>query len=292
MELADSCQDRAVHIADIHFWRLIFNPFSMMNKRFLGNLTVLLRRRREFIMENAEPFADTVAGTGAKAVILTGDFTSTSTDDEFARAARFVQGLRDRGLTIHILPGNHDVYTFEARRAKRFEQYFAEFLPPEGYPSLQSLPGGTPLILVPTVCPRYLSARGLVTPETIEAVSILLSKCGPRVIVAAHYPVLHRVRGYSSSPLRRLANAEALRTALAASGRDILYLCGHVHRFSYERDKDHPGIEYLSTGAFMRRDPHTGVDGEFAEIGVTGSGFRVMRHTYRQAWNAQEESPA
>jgi len=264
----------------------------MMNKRFLGNLTVLLRRRREFIMENAEPFADTVAGTGAKAVILTGDFTSTSTDDEFARAARFVQGLRDRGLTIHILPGNHDVYTFEARRAKRFEQYFAEFIPPEGYPSLQSLPGGTPLILVPTVCPRYLSARGLVTPETIEAVSILLSKCGPRVIVAAHYPVLHRVRGYSSSPLRRLANAEALRTALAASGRDILYLCGHVHRFSYERDKDHPGIEYLSTGAFMRRDPHTGVDGEFAEIGVTGSGFRVMRHTYRQAWNAQEESPA
>lgn len=291
MNQLDSLDDRVAHIADIHFWRLVFNPLRMMNKRFFGNLTVLMRRRLEFVIENAEPFADAVAATGVKAVILTGDFTSTSLQDEFEMAARFVRGLRDRGLAIHMMPGNHDAYTFEARRARRFEQCFAEFIPPEGYPALRRLPGGTSLILVPGVCPRYLSARGLVTRDEIEAVSGLLKKCGPRVIVAAHYPVLNRTHGYSSHPFRRLTNAEALREALAASGKKILYVCGHVHRFSYERDKQYPNIEYLSLSGFFLKNHETGVDGEFAEIHTRENGFTVMRHTHRQEWNAGEETP-
>lgn len=291
MQNAGLYQDQVVHVADIHFWRVVLNPLRLMNKRFLGNLTVLLKRRYEFPTENAEPFADAVAATGVKTVIMTGDFTSTSLDGEFELAVRFVRGMRDRGLTVHVLAGNHDVYTFEAWRAARFEQYFAEFLPEGGYPSLQHLPGGTSLILVPTVCPRHLSTRGLVTAETIEEVSDLLTKCGPRVIVAAHYPVLHHTHGYTSSRWRRLENAKALRTALAASGRRILYLCGHVHRFSYERDRDNPNIEHLSSDGFFRRAARTGVDGEFVEIGVTGEGFRVRRHMHRQTWGVLEESP-
>ena len=284
-------EDRVAHIADIHFWRLVFNPLRMMNKRFLGNLTVLLRRRREFVIENADPFANAVAATGVNAAILTGDFASTSLPEEFEMAARFVRALRERGLAVHVLPGNHDVYTFEAWRARRFEQYFAEFLPKEGYPALQKLPGGTPLILVPTVCPRHFSASGIVTREAVEKVSILLKECGPRVIVAAHYPVLHRTHGYSSNPFRRLENTGAFREALAASGKKILYVCGHVHRFSYERDGQCPGIEYLSMGALFRKSRETGIDGEFAEIRIGESGFTVLRHLHKQEWNAAEEAP-
>ena len=30
----------------------------------------------------------------------------------------FVDGLTRRGLNVHLMPGNHDVYTFESVRAR------------------------------------------------------------------------------------------------------------------------------------------------------------------------------
>ena len=83
---SNNAVDRLVHIADIHFWRVTLNPFRLVGKRALGALNVLLRRRRDFAMERAEQFADAVAATGINAVLLTGDFTSTSLDEEFALA--------------------------------------------------------------------------------------------------------------------------------------------------------------------------------------------------------------
>jgi hypothetical protein len=277
-------RETVVHIGDVHFWRIVINPLRLMNKRFFGNLTVLFKRRREFLMDHAEPFANAVAATGARSVLLTGDFASTSTDEEFASAVYFVRGLRGRGLAVHLLPGNHDVYTFEAFRARRFERHFAEFLPRRGYPALVSLPGGTPLILLPTVCPRHFSARGLVTPKTVDTVREMLKACGPMVLVAAHYPLLHRTHGYVSHPFRRLANAPALRKMLGESGKRVCYAAGHVHRFSHERDQDYPMLEHLTTGGFFRFDPKSGTQGEFSEIRIFPERFEFRRHVYRAGW--------
>jgi 3',5'-cyclic AMP phosphodiesterase CpdA len=285
-------RDRVAHIADIHFWRVVRNPFRMLNKRFLGNLTVAFRRSKEFAMENAEAFADAVAATGVNAVVLTGDFTSTSLPEEFETAARFVLGLRDRGLQTHVLQGNHDVYTFEARRAKRFEKIFADLIPKEGYPALRFLPGGAPLLLVPTVCPRVISASGIVTKRDVDKVSSLLRECGPKAIVAAHYPVLHKTSGYESNRCRRLENADLLRNALIESDKRILYICGHVHRFSYERDREQPLVEYVSMGAFFRKNAKEKIDGEFGEIRVHDEGFSVFRHTHSASWRAEQARSA
>ncbi len=272
--------DRFAHIADLHFWRIVLNPLRMLNKRFLGNLTVIFRRSREFVMERAETFADEIAASGINVAVLTGDFSSTSQDEEFDLAVRFVRGLRRRGMAVHLLPGNHDVYTFGAARKRRFEHHFAEFLPPQGYPALLSLPGGTPLLLVPTVCPRHFSARGHVTPETVAATKDLLNDCGPQAVIAAHYPVLHETHGYASNPFRRLENAEALRDMLGASGKRLLYLCGHVHRFSHERDATFPTMEHVSTGAFFRTGHDDKSTGEYTNVRVVEGGFEIRRQVF------------
>jgi len=279
-------EDRLVHIADMHFWRIVLNPLRMMNKRFFGNLGVTFNRRRHFIMERAEPFADAVAATGVSSVLLTGDFASTSLDEEFALAARFVNGLRERGLAVYLLPGNHDVYTVESCRKRRFEKHFKEFIPEHGYPARIVLPGGTPLILVPTVCQRPFSARGRVMIETIKAVSELLAGCGPVAMVAAHYPMLHRTSGYGSNRLRRLENAELLRETLGKTGKRILYAAGHVHRSSFVRDPLFPNLQHLTTSPFFGSNPASGADGEFTEITVTGEAFTLVRHRYVGQWIA------
>ena len=280
--------DTVLHIADIHFWKIVRNPIHLLNKRFLGNLTVLLKRRREFNMAQAEPYAEAIAevaaSAGAKAVLLTGDFVSTSTAEEFDLAVRFVRGLRARGLEIHLLPGNHDVYTFESVRRKRFEHYFGEFLPPDGYPSVTRLPGGTPLILAPTVRPRYFSARGYVTEKEVEQVRQLLEQAGDRVVVAGHYPLLHRTQGYASNRWRQLKNAGKLRRVLGESQKHILYAAGHVHAFSYERDPVYANLEHLTTGAFFKRDIKMGVAGEFSEIGIYQDRFEIHHHVHKGGW--------
>jgi len=276
--------DRLIHIADLHFWHVARNPLVLLNKRMLGNFNVWLRRRHEFAMHRAEAYADHVASLGIEELLLTGDFSSTALDAEFLLARAFVDGLRNRGLHISLMAGNHDVYTFEAVRKRRFERHFAEYLPASGYPWLQRLKGGTPLVLIPTVCPNLVSSRGRITRAEIEQVENLLKPLEGSVIVAGHYPLLTQTYGYTVSRERELRNAETLRQALGRSGKPILYVCGHVHRFSYVQDVRYPNLRHLSSGAFFRIDKTRSINGDFSEIHVDGESLSVFRHTYRDAW--------
>lgn len=281
--------DSLLHLTDLHFWEVVVNPLRLLNKRFLGNLNVWLRRRNEFPFHQADQHLEEISATGIPHLLITGDFTSTATDKECALGAAFTRRLEERGLHLHLLPGNHDLYTFESRRRGRFQRHFGPWMPPEGYPAVRCLPGGTPLILVPTVCPNLLSARGRVTGPDISAAARLLESGPSPALVAGHYPLLHETYAYKAPPLRRLRNAEALRRALGKANRPILYLSGHVHRFSFARDPEFPNLAHLSTGAFFRFDPLSGTRAEFSEVHVQDHGFRVVRHTRTDRWTATEE---
>ena len=91
-------------------------------------------------------------------------------------------------------------------------------MPEGGYPARALLPGGTPLILTPTVCPNVISSKGRVTDAEIARTRELLRDGQGPAIVAGHYPVLHATRGYASSASRRLRNADALRETLGRFG--------------------------------------------------------------------------
>ncbi len=108
------------------------------------------------------------------------------------------------------------------------------------------------------------------------------------MLVAGHYPLLPQTYGYTLTPGRRMRNAEALREALGVSGKRILYLCGHLHRFSYVRDKDYPDLAHLSTAAFFPTRTSPGSQGEFTEVHVLERGFRVPRHVHRDTWGREE----
>ncbi|GMU91502.1 MAG: phosphohydrolase [Candidatus Hydrogenedentota bacterium] len=275
----DAPRDILIHIADLHFWHVSLNPAHLLNKRALGNLNVFLRRRHAFDMARAHAHIEFLGYVDSRQLLLTGDFASTSLDREFERARTFVDALRSRGYGIHLMPGNHDVYTFEAQRKKRFEQHFANLYPPEGFPCRRDLAGGTPLVMVPTVCPNLLSSRGRITPEEVSRTAELVRGAGPTSIVAGHYPLLDETPGYHTTRERRLRNAETLREALGACGHRILYVAGHVHRFSFVRDAKYPNLEHVTTGTFFGRNPRENLLGEFAEVQVLPNGFKVVRHT-------------
>lgn len=279
------------HIGDIHFWRVVRNPMLLLNKRFVGNMNVWLRRRHEFLLHNADAFADWAAGTGICDLVMTGDFTSTATRAEFRLAARFVDRLRDHGLSIAMVPGNHDVYTFEAMRERRFERYFKDYMPDTPLPARINLRGGTPLLLVPTARPNVWSSKGYISPREIDALAALLDACDRPTVVAGHYPVLARTYGYDSTSSRRLVNADALHKVLGSFPHPLLYVCGHVHRFSYVTDARFPHLKHLSTGAFLRDARESKRQGEFTEVQVMRDGFEVYHHTFAGEWARSEPIP-
>jgi 3',5'-cyclic AMP phosphodiesterase CpdA len=282
-----SVRDRIAHIADLHFWRVTLNPLRLASKRALGNLNVIIRRRREYAMHRAAELLSGISECGAKHVVMTGDFSSTSLDEEFVMAREFVDTILARGMRVTLMPGNHDVYTFEAQRQKRFEHFFGDLIPEHGTSYKLSLPGGTPLIVVPTVCANILSARGIVTNTAIERVSSLLADCTGPVLVAGHYPMLSKTPGYTLTRGRRMRNADGLRLALGKTEKRILYMAGHVHRHSVVRDPFYPHLTHVTTGAFFRRAHESGIEGEFTIIDVLAGNYDVTRMTFSKEWSAE-----
>ena len=280
------------HVTDVHFWEIVRNPLKLINKRLLGNLNVILKRSKHFHQHLADDFAANVIDTGAKTVIFGGDFTSTATDSEFERARHFVDIFEKAGLRIVLMPGNHDVYTFESVRAARFESCFSRWLPEGGYPSRYDLVGGGSLLVVPTVCPNILSSRGRITAEELEKVGAMIGKVADRpLLIAGHYPFLHNTSSYSSNWERKLGNAEALHELLGSSNQPLTYIAGHVHRFSYVTDRLHERIRHLTTPAFFYHRSGTDVCGAFTVLEPDGDYFRITLHQRKQFWSAEVQSP-
>jgi len=286
-----AARDRFLHIADLHFWRVEWNPLILLNKRLLGNANVWLKRRHHFHQQHSEDHAGYAAGLGIRDAILTGDFTSTATHAEFEMARAFVNGLRQRGLDPSLMPGNHDVYTFESVRKFRYEEYLRDDRPRAGLPTVRTLPGGTAVVMVDTVCPNWLSSRGHFAEATERPLRALLEDLPEPLVVAAHYPVLPKTHAYTVKPSRALARADALRRALGECGKRILYIHGHEHRTSFVQDPDYPTVMHLSTDCLFRHDPARETAGALSEIIVQDDAFIVYRHRKWGDWTRERLEP-
>ncbi len=282
---------RIIHITDLHFWRLVWNPALLCNKRLLGNLNLALRRRHYVRQERAESFLALYRSLDADAVLIGGDMTTTGTNAEYKLAAAFVNELAQVGPPVFMVAGNHDLYTFEAQRKHRFESYFGDRLQEPEKPQLTYMPGDIPLLLVPTAKPNLLSSRGAITGAQLVATRRLLEERAPdRLLVLAHYPILDNPAVYNNGVLRRLGNAEALRRVLGVSGCPTLYLAGHVHRFSHARDPRFQNLTQLTTRAlFYEKDD---CPGGFTEILFDKDACTVYPWRYCDGWERASEPSA
>lgn len=284
-----TARDHILFMTDLHFWTLVRNPLQLLNKRFIGNANVYFKRRHHFPLENARPFARFALEIGARSLVIGGDLTSTASHAEFRLAIAFIEELAAEGLDIHIIPGNHDVYTFESARQRRFEQYCKPWIPEEGFPARRELAGGTQIILLSTVRANYLSSKGEMRPAEIEEAGSLVASHAPGpVLVFGHYPLLNQTPGYILTKNRRMTGAEDLRRAMAESGREVLYIAGHVHRFSSAVDPEYPNVRHVTSPALFNRWSPAKRYGGFLEIDAFPDHIEVQHHWKEEAdWLAE-----
>ena len=223
---------RLALIGDIHAYRLLVWPWSLLGKRIFGQLHTWLNPRRRFDFALLAPLVRRVASVEPDMVLFSGDLTSTALPGEFDDVFEALSPVVNAFPTV-MAPGNHDRYTFTAARRRRFEAaagastasqfpYFRRFTPPADRWSLLALDGAVP---------RCVSSRGLVGEAQLERareqIADLTSSDG--LVVMCHYALRRPPPSPSMKWSHRLADAPDVEAMLADCPARVLYVHGHVH---------------------------------------------------------------
>ncbi len=276
-------QIKIIHITDLHFYKFPASILKLLNKRILGCLNWELNRKRRFDFNNTGRFINFLKKQNNAVVLITGDLTVTAHEEEFYIAKEFLNKIRATGHRLFVIPGNHDYYTFECVKKKRFETLLSDYCLTDDYPIVVKLPNGIPIIFLHTVRPNILSSRGEIDKEQIEKLNEIISSLHTPAVVCSHYPVLHHTPEYYSSYSRRLKNADLLRQTITQTRVPLLYVAGHVHHYSLTQDKNNPLVQYLCSPAFFYNQKR---GGGFSIITLKEDTFSIA---FQSLYNIKED---
>lgn len=109
------------HISDLHWLDMHgARVRDFFNKRWIGGLNLLAGRARKHTQDAVLSALDALKRADVDHVVLTGDLTNLALNAEF-HAVKDVLNRYFDDSQLTIVPGNHDFYTRESGKKKRFE---------------------------------------------------------------------------------------------------------------------------------------------------------------------------
>ncbi len=227
-------------IGDIHLFTLKVHPSRLLGKRLLGQSNLWMNRRFRFNHGMLEPVINKVRELQLDLVLLSGDVTTTSLEDEFTDVVRYLKPL-SLEVPVLVVPGNHDRYTYRSARKRRVETLLGGLMP-ERFPHFRVLSDRWRLMALDAAQPQIVMSRGALGKDQLAAAGTILEQLAADhgLIVLCHYPAIIPPM-VPSSWAHDLAEARALSNLLAASRARIVYLHGHIHRpWYWQRSEDAP----------------------------------------------------
>jgi len=255
---------RFAHLSDWHATTLVGGgPALFRGKRLSGWASWKLNRHRYHSPAILEAAFRDVRAQQLDRILVTGDLTHVSLEQEFLAAARQLEALGSAD-DVFLVPGNHDCYV--ATRPEKSWDHWAAYLlgdeaaklapdlggclaPLEGparapryedYPMLRLADGLATIGLCSSIPTPVFRAGGRLGPVQLDRLERLLTALGDRGlfrVVMIHHPVAAR-----GEPSRRaLWDGDALRGVLARAGAELV-LHGHKHRrrINYVEGPVHP----------------------------------------------------
>jgi 3',5'-cyclic AMP phosphodiesterase CpdA len=237
-------------LTDLHVWRWPTKLAELLGKRSLGVLELAAGRSRRFQQERLPDVVAAVHDSKSDHVIITGDLTTLALLEEFEAARASLTPLLAGPERVTILPGNHDRYTRWATRHRFMERVFDPYLPDWNADPVKWIDSQTALLAFDPSRPG-LSAQGWLPPHQLEAARRVFSeiqRVGGRWIVACHYPLVAPDHLQKHLRLKGIKNGHILSQWLSSTGRNHLYLCGHVHAVWAMRPRKIPNQLCLNAG--------------------------------------------
>lgn len=224
---------RFLHCSDIHLLSLTgVGPHRFLNKRLTGGINLMLARGRHHSERLFDRLVEHAREIAVDRVVVTGDLSNLALDEEFEHIVRKLEAI---GLPITVIPGNHDTYTRDSARKRRFEHHFMRYMHGERlgedsehlYPFVQRY-DDVALIGVSTAQPSLpLYAIGSVGPAQLARLDQMLQALGRDEltrVVLIHHPVLPG----TSKPRHDLTDIDAFAEVIARRGAELI-LHGHEH---------------------------------------------------------------
>jgi 3',5'-cyclic AMP phosphodiesterase CpdA len=228
---------RIAHASDLHLYSMEGATLRrFLSKRLAGGANLLLRRGGHYRRELFQRILHEWRRDHFDHAVITGDVANLSLPAEFELARRILDEEGPPPHDLSLIPGNHDVYTRGAEKARRFDLAFQPFLTsdldvaPAGdvYPYVRVRGRLAVIGLSSAIATAPIFASGEVRARQLEALETALlrpelERCFRLVLV--HHPP---APPYSRVPLRGLRRAESLRRVLKRAGCELV-LHGHEH---------------------------------------------------------------
>lgn len=229
---------RIVHLSDLHFSKVTFNPLQFFSKRWVGNFNLIFRRKKTLTTDHLPALLETLKERSIDVAMISGDLTTTSQPPEYALAKQFIHQLNAIGIETYTIPGNHDHYTRKACRDRLFYQFFPDSALPRSSNAFNYTLKEERIAIRPlnehwwwlgldtTIARPFDSAEGLFSTELEqaleEALAILPKEA--QVVLVNHYPLLPTKKRQNG-----LDGRERLEALLQRHPQIKLYLHGHNH---------------------------------------------------------------
>ncbi|MEX0655584.1 MAG: metallophosphoesterase [Phycisphaeraceae bacterium] len=220
---------RIAIIGDIHLFRLKVHYSRLLGKRLLGQSNLWLNRRFRFNHSLLDLIIERTQELEPDLVLLTGDVTTTSLEDEFSDIVRYFEPLAQTAPVL-MVPGNHDRYTFRSASSRRVENIMSSLLP-RTFPHHQKLTDRWHLLGLDSARPQIVFSRGELGQPQFDKTAELLSnmKKDEGVLVLCHYPA-STPPGTPRSWAHDLAEAEKLDKLLDQCPARVVFVHGHIHK--------------------------------------------------------------
>jgi 3',5'-cyclic AMP phosphodiesterase CpdA len=269
---------RLAHISDLHFFKVGWNPLQFFSKRWLGNLNLFFTRKHALEPDNLTTLLPVFHEKKVDAVLITGDLTTTSHEEEFKLARRFVDSLRGENFKVFPLPGNHDQYTKSAYKRQLFYEHFSPTYDQYSLKEdqLTSAYWGDRwwlLALDTAIATSLLSSNGYFSPQLEQKLELALKEipADHRVILVNHFPIFS-----TESSRKSLIRKEALKKLIERFPKIKLYLHGHTHRHCIA-DLRNSGLPiFLDSGSTAQKEGGTW---NLIDIGEEGCEIEVFKNS-------------
>lgn len=226
---------RLAHISDLHFGSFSLNPLQFFSKRWIGNFNYLFTRKKWFAYNRLIELIDLLMEKEVTHVLITGDFTTTARAFEYKMGKRFTELLKEKGIEVFTVPGNHDHYTAHSYRKKSYYRHFPASFDKTCPLNLKDdcityTKLGERLWLVAmdtAISTPMFSAQGLFGPTVEKNLKKALDAIPKEdtILLMNHYPLFHNTAGKHD-----LVHREKLESLLKKYPNITLYLHGHTHR--------------------------------------------------------------